>query len=250
VNFEPRTTGTVRALLRLLAVQGTWNYQRMQGVGLGYAAEPLLEDLKASDPERHAQAVARSAEFFNANPNLAGLALGATVRAEYDAVPAGQVVRLRSALCSPLGALGDQLFWAGLLPALVGATLVAVVLGAGGWALVGFILAYNAARLWTAVWALRTGLASGMNVGAAISGSWLPRAIGRVGPAAGFTVGLALPLVARWYLHRLPVTSWLAVVLVALIGVIGARTLGARFSAIRYALVAVALTLAFRLVLP
>src|SRR6185503_17489808 len=80
-------TGGWHALLRLLAVQGTWNYERMLGVGMGYAAEPLLEDLKTVDPVRHGEAVVRSAEFFNCNPNLAGLALGATARAEYEAVP-------------------------------------------------------------------------------------------------------------------------------------------------------------------
>ena len=120
----------LRALLRLFAVQGTWNYERMLGVGMGYAAEPLLEDLKAVDPVRHGEAVVRSAEFFNCHPNLAGLALGATARAEYEAVAGPQIVRLRTALCSPLGSMGDQLFWAGLVPALVGITLVAVMLGA------------------------------------------------------------------------------------------------------------------------
>ena len=79
--------GQLRALLRLFAVQGTWNYERMLGVGMGYAAEPLLEDLKTVDPVRHSEAVVRSAEFFNCHPNLAGLALGAMARAEYDAVP-------------------------------------------------------------------------------------------------------------------------------------------------------------------
>ena len=42
-------SGAWRALLRLLAVQGTWNYERMLGVGMGYAAEPLLEDLGPLD---------------------------------------------------------------------------------------------------------------------------------------------------------------------------------------------------------
>ena len=60
--------GGWRALLRLFAVQGTWNYERMLGVGMGYAAEPLLEDLKTVDPVRHGEAVVRSAEFFNCNP--------------------------------------------------------------------------------------------------------------------------------------------------------------------------------------
>ncbi|HET7599585.1 MAG TPA: PTS system mannose/fructose/sorbose family transporter subunit IID, partial [Gemmatimonadales bacterium] len=58
-------TGTRAALLRLFAIQGTWNYERMLGVGMGYAAEPLLRDLRSVDPSRHPEAVARSAEFFN-----------------------------------------------------------------------------------------------------------------------------------------------------------------------------------------
>jgi PTS system mannose-specific IID component len=241
--------GVGRALLRLFAVQGTWNYERMLGVGIGYAAEPLLEDLKVANPTRHTEAVVRSAEFFNCNPNLAGLALGATVRAEYDEVPGAQIARLRTALCSPLGALGDQLFWAGLLPALVAAALVAVALGAGWWAIIGFLLVYNAVRIWTARWALRTGLAAGMAVGAMIGSSWVPRAIPRVGLAAGFLVGLAVPLVAGWYLGPFGPLSVIAVVLVAGLGIASGRLFGARMTGGRFALVAVLLTLLCRLAL-
>jgi PTS system mannose-specific IID component len=241
--------GVARALLRLFAVQGSWNYERMLGVGMGYAAEPLLEDLKAADPVRHSEAVVRSAEFFNCNPNLAGLALGATARAEYDAVPGVQIARLRTALCSPLGALGDQLFWAGLLPALVGAALVTVVLGARWWAIIGFLLVYNAVRIWTARWSLRTGLAAGMGVGSAIGSSWVPRAIPRVGLAAGFLVGLAAPLVAGWFLGPFGPLSVVAVVLVAGLGIASGRLFGSRMTGGRFALVAVLLTLLCRLAL-
>jgi mannose/fructose/N-acetylgalactosamine-specific phosphotransferase system component IID len=240
--------GKAHALLRLFTVQGAWNYERMLGVGIGYAAEPLLEDLKAADPVRHSEAVVRSAEFFNCNPNLAGLALGATVRAEYDAAPGPQVARLRAALCSPLGALGDQLFWAGLLPALVGAALAALVLGAAGWAIVGFLVVYNLIRVWTAAWALRTGLAAGMGVGTAIGSSWVPRAVPRVGLAAGLMVGLALPLVAMWYLRSFGLVSAGGVGLVAAAGVVAGRLLGARMTGSRFALLAIAVTLLFRLV--
>lgn len=239
--------GKAHALLRLFAVQGAWNYERMLGVGIGYAAEPLLEDLKAADPVRHSEAVVRSAEFFNCNPNLAGLALGATVRAEYDAAPGPQVARLRAALCSPLGALGDQLFWAGLLPALVGAALAAFVLGAAGWAIVGFLVVYNLIRVWTAAWSLRTGLAAGMGVGTAIGGSWIPRAVPRVGLAAGLMVGLALPLVATWYLRSFGLVSAAGVGLIAAAGVVAGRLLGARMTGSRFALLAIAVTLLFRL---
>jgi PTS system mannose-specific IID component len=233
----------IRALLRLFAVQGTWNYERMLGVGMGYAAEPLLEDLKAVDPVRHGEAVVRSAEFFNCHPNLAGLALGATTRAEYEGVPGAQIVRLRTALCSPLGSMGDQLFWAGLVPALVGIALIGAILGAGWWAIVGFLLTYNAIRIWTGYWALRTGMASGMRVGAAIGGSWLPRAIERVNPAAGFILGAALPVVAKWYLLDFGWGGVVGAAGVAVAGVALTRWFGPGLTSVRFALIAMILLL-------
>lgn len=239
-------TGRWRAWLRLLAVQGTWNYERMLGVGMGYAAEPLLDDLKTVDPVRHGEAVVRSAEFFNCNPNLAGLALGATARAEYEAVPGAQIARLRTALCSPLGALGDDLFWAGLVPALVGLALVAAVLGAGWWAIVGFLVAYNTVRLATAAWALRTGLGAGMRVGSAISGSWMPRAVARIGPIAGASVGFAIPVVAGWLLHGFGWTGALGALAVAAVGAAVTRWFGPSLTSVRFALLAMALLFFFR----
>jgi mannose PTS system EIID component len=239
-------TGAWSALLRLLAVQGTWNYERMLGVGMGYAAEPLLEDLKTVDPVRHGEAVVRSTEFFNCHPNLAGLALGAVVKAEYDAVPGLQIARLRTALCSPLGALGDQLFWAGLVPALVGLAVAGVVLGAGWWAVLGLLLAYNIVRLGTAAWSLRTGLDTGMRVGSAISVSWIPRWIPRAAAAAGFGVGVAIALVPFWYLDGLEVPGIVGTLGVAAAGVAVTRWFGPTLTTVRFALLAILLLIFFR----
>ncbi len=239
-------TGRWRALLRLFAVQGTWNYERMLGVGMGYAAEPLLEDLKTVDPVRHGEAVVRSSEFFNCNPNLAGLAVGAIARAEYDAMPGDQIARLRTALCSPLGALGDELFWAGLVPGLIGAALAAVVLGAGWWAVAGFLVCYNLIRGGTAVWALGTGLETGMQVGAAIGRSWLIRWIPRVGAGAGFTIGLAVPLVADWYLDGIGIAGAAGTLAVAATGVAVTRWFGPALTTLRFALLAILLLIVFR----
>jgi mannose PTS system EIID component len=241
-----RMTGWFRALLRLFAIQGTWNYERMQGVGMGYAAEPLLEDLKSVDPTRHAEAVVRSAEFFNANPNLAGLALGATARAEYEAVPGVQIARLRTALCSPLGAMGDQLFWAGLVPALVGAALVGVALRTGWWPIAGLLLVYNIVRLWVGVGSLNTGTRAGMGVGTAISASWIPRAIELVGPVAGFAVGVATPIVAHWYLRGIGFRAAFGVAAITAAGLAGMRYLGPAFTTVRFALGAIGLTVILR----
>ena len=151
----------------------------MTGVGMGHAAEPLLEDLKSVDPGRHAEASVRAAEYFNSHPYLAGVALGALVRAEYDLVPGAQITRLRAALTSPLGALGDQLFWAGVVPAAMGLAILGVVGGVGLGAIITVLVLYNLLRIATGVWALKTGLAHGMKVGAAMGESWLPRSTRR-----------------------------------------------------------------------
>ena len=238
--------GGWRAQLRLLAVQGTWNYERMLGVGMGYAAEPLLEDLKTVDPVRHSEAVVRSTEFFNCHPYLAGLALGATARAEYEAVPGPQITRLRTALCSPLGALGDELFWTGVVPALIGVALSAVVLGAGWWAIGGLLVLYNLFRLGTGFWALRTGYGAGMKVGSAIGSSWLPRAVVRVGPIAGFSIGLATPLVAAWFLRGFGWSGGVAAVALAGVGVAVTRWFGPWLTSVRFTLLAMLLLLIFR----
>ncbi len=238
--------GTLSAYWRLFSVQGAWNYERMLGLGMGYSAEPLLADLEREDPERYREAVARSAAFFNCHPYLAGLALGASVRAEYDHVPGTQIERLRTALCSPLGALGDQLFWAGVLPALSAAMLVAVAFGAGIWAVAAFLVVYNVTRIITAWWALRTGLATGTRVGAVITGSWLPIAARRAGRAAAFMVGVAIPVTIHWLLGAGRLQAPLILLALACIGVAVSFIPRSRLSPARYGLLLLFLILAWQ----
>lgn len=187
-----------RAFLRLFSVQGAWNYERMLGIGMGYAALPLLQEMRQQDPAGYREAVARQAEFFNAQPYLAGLALGATTRAEYQGVPGEKILRLRTALCGPLGALGDQLFWTGILPALVSTALVMVAFGLAGAGLLGFLVVFNGIRVAVEWWGLRAGWASGLEVSQVLHKSWLPKAVALAGPAAGFAMGVALPVIGGW----------------------------------------------------
>src|SRR5260370_32793095 len=111
----------------------------MQGVGMGVAEEALLRDLKVGeDDAAYRAALARGAYFFNAHPYLCGLAVGAAARAEHDGVPPDQIERLRTALCGPLGSLGDRLVWAGWLPLMSAVALIGVALRLGLSATPGF----------------------------------------------------------------------------------------------------------------
>ena len=188
-----------RSLLRLFTVQGSWNYERMQGVGMGVAEEPLLRDLRvAGNGAAYRAAVARGAHFFNAHPYLCGLAVGAAARAEHEGVPPEQVERLRTALCGPLGSLGDRLVWAGWLPFTSGLGLIGVALGLGFPAILGFLVVFNAGHLALRWWALRAGWTHGVRVAVALRQPVLQRATAVLGPAMAFVVGAALPLVAQY----------------------------------------------------
>lgn len=209
-----------QALYRLLGVQASWTYERMAGIGVGHAAAPLLRELyRDRDAADRRAAVARSAEYFNSHPYLAGVAVGAVVRAERDGIPGPLISRLRTALSGPLGALGDQLVWAGEVPALMGLALATVPL-LGWWVVPTVLVVHNTLRVRLTMWGLDLGLREGLKVGAALERSWLPRAAGEVQRVAAFAVGLGVPVAASWLLEQATPRAVWATLAAALIGVL------------------------------
>ena len=193
--MKPRS----EALLRLFAVQASYTYERMLGIGVGHASAPLLRDvLSARSARQKHEAVARSADFFNSHPYLAGVAVGAEVKAEEEGVSGEVITRLRRALSGPLGALGDQLVWAGWVPALIGIALAAAS-WVGIWAIPVVLVLHNALRYRVMSWGLDLGLREGLGVGAALHRSWLPRVAEDAQRLAAFAIGLAVPIVA-WHI--------------------------------------------------
>jgi mannose/fructose/N-acetylgalactosamine-specific phosphotransferase system component IID len=189
-----------RVLARLFFLQASWNYERMQGVGFGHAMEPALHHL-AGDEAGLRSALSRYTRFFNSHPYFAGLAVGAALRAELEGESPERIERLRAALCSPLGSLGDRLIWAGWLPTCAALALSAVAFGARVWAVLGFLVLYNLVHVACRVWALRAGWRQGMSVASALA-SPLLRAGSRVaGPVAALMVGAAVPLALAWQMR-------------------------------------------------
>ncbi|HEU4564585.1 MAG TPA: PTS system mannose/fructose/sorbose family transporter subunit IID [Gemmatimonadaceae bacterium] len=191
------TGARIAMLLRMLAVQGSWNYELLLGPGIGFCAEPALRRLPGGRRgEAYREALARQARYFNAHPYLASLAVGALARAELDRVPPSQIERFRTALCGPLGSVGDRLVWAGWLPfcALLGLTVFG--LGAPAWVVVVvFLVVYNTGHLALRVWGLRTGWQYGMKVASALGAPVLRRGPTYIARAGALLAGIALPLV-------------------------------------------------------
>jgi mannose/fructose/N-acetylgalactosamine-specific phosphotransferase system component IID len=235
----PPVTAFVRAFLRLLTVQACFNYERMIGVGLGYAIEPLLRALPGGrEGQAYRDAMQRSTRYFNAHPYMVGLAAGAVARAEHDGAPGAQVERLRTALVSPLGAVGDRLIWAGTLPA---ASAVGLALSANARAGIGaaaLLALYNVPHLVLRVWGLAAGWRHGTALGRALAAPMLRGALTVVGPLAAAAVGFAVPPVTARLVGPLDLAAWVAAAAGVGLAVVTLRLVAPRLGALRLALAA------------
>jgi mannose/fructose/N-acetylgalactosamine-specific phosphotransferase system component IID len=138
-------------LIRLSALQASWNRRGMQELGWLCAAEAHLGSRDAGAWRR------RWLGFRNSNPYFAGLALGAGIRAELDGEPQ-RVPVLLDALSRQLGAVGDAFIWMGVRPFLAFAAIAAGLLWSprSVWIAWGLFAVFVAVGL--RLWCFRQGL--------------------------------------------------------------------------------------------
>src|SRR5436309_15092342 len=168
-----------RVAARTWLLQATWNYERQQGVGWAWGLAPVLERLYA-DPGRRQQRLAEHTAFFNTQPTLASLALGAVANLEEQQARAAEpaydgVARVKMVLGSALAALGDRLLWFTLRPF---AACLGVLFALGGsWTgALALWVCYNAVHL-----TLRQrGVAWGYRLGPAVLGQGLRERLERL----------------------------------------------------------------------
>ena len=188
----------VNIFTRTLAIQGSWNYESLIGNGIGFCVEPALRLLPGGiRGSEFKAAVTRESAYFNAHPYFASVAVGALARVELSRVPAERIERFRTALCGPLGSVGDRLVWAGWLPFCSLLALLAFGLGAGpSIILLVFLLLYNAGHLALRVWGLRVGWTRGLGVASALGNPVFRRGPTHLARAAAGIAGVAVPLTA------------------------------------------------------
>ena len=182
--------------LRLLAVQGSWNYETLMGTGIGFVMEPALRCLPGGvSGSSYRAALARESRYFNAHPYLAGVAVGALARAELDGVDPARIERFRTALAGPLGSVGDRLIWASWLPFCSLVALCVYGFGNSPLVVVGTFLAlYNLGHFGLRAWGLSLGLSRGLNVASGLGNPVLRHGPQYIGSAAALVAGLTLPL--------------------------------------------------------
>ncbi|HXV85541.1 MAG TPA: PTS system mannose/fructose/sorbose family transporter subunit IID [Gemmatimonadales bacterium] len=225
------------AWLRSFSVQGSFNYDRMVGVGLAYVMEPLVRPMAGGEREpRYRRALGRAAAFFNAHPYFVTLAAAALARAEGDDLPEAQVTRFRNALIASLGSVGDRLVWAGWLPACSGLGLLVSAVVSPLVGAVTFLLTYNALHLPLRWWGLRAGWQAGPQVAAALSGTRMQRALRVAGRAAPFLAGAAIPVTAQWLAQGAPPAAFPGVAAAAVSALIIGKWLAPALGGVRIGL--------------
>ena len=157
---------TIRLTCRSLFLQAMLNYRTMQGPGYLYALWPWLRNAKRSSQEIRA-----SADYLNAHPVLATLAIGALRRrienGDVQKNP-DEFSKWQTELCGPLGTIGDQLIWDRWKPLIFGLGVLILMWkpSLGPWlgVAVGSLLLYNVPLIWLRYWGIREGYRLGERV--------------------------------------------------------------------------------------
>jgi MYXO-CTERM domain-containing protein len=142
-----RARDLARMAVRTEMLQATWNYERQQGIGWAWALKPAL-DRFIPDERARLSRLAEHTGYFNTQPTLASLVLGAVARLE-ESRAAGEggdsstVARVKTVLGASFASVGDRLFWSTLRPFAACLGVALALLGIP-WGALAMWLSYNA----------------------------------------------------------------------------------------------------------
>ncbi len=164
-----------RIFFRSFLLQASWNFERLQSLGVLYTLAPALRRLY--DGEALKKSYLRHLEYFNTHPFMASTVLGSTIALEEQRLKGVSdiidVQEFKGMIMAPYAAMGDAFFWGGLRPL---AACIAIFFAAKGslWAPVLFLLFFNLPHLGFRILGLWKGYGLGLGVIQLIQGHRLP----------------------------------------------------------------------------
>ncbi len=151
--------------LRFLTFEASWNYERMQALGYLYTILPGLKKIYKDENDLK-KAMKRHLEFFNCNPIITSVILGANLALEEQIQGKDEdtLRNFKAAMMGPMAGIGDALFYfliAGMI-LLYASTLAYhnVVMLAP---IIGLVL-FDAITLGFRYWGLKTGYKRGLTM--------------------------------------------------------------------------------------
>lgn len=144
---------------RSLLLQGSFNYERMQGGGWTYGLIPGLKKIHQNKKD-FSYAMLDHLQFFNTHPFLVTFIQGIILAMEESKEDRTAIRGIKVALMGPLGGIGDALFWLTLLPitAGIGASLS---LAGNPFGPILFLVIFNAVHFGLLFWLMHYGYSTG-----------------------------------------------------------------------------------------
>lgn len=154
-----------RVFLRSFLLQASWNFERLQSLGVLYTMAPALRFFYRG--EELVAAGKRHLEYFNTHPFMASPVLGAILDLEQrrsggEAQEVG-AQDFKRMVMAPCAAIGDAFFWGAIRPLAAGVALFFAFKGSL-WAPVVYLLLFNFPHLWFRVVGLVQGYFLGLRV--------------------------------------------------------------------------------------
>ncbi len=118
-NVDQKTLN--RMALRSCWLQSSFNYETMQSGGWLFAMIPGLEKVHTNKKDL-AASMYHNLDFINTHPFLVTFVMGIVLALEQNKVDTQTIRAVRISAASPLGGIGDALFWLTLVPITAGIT--------------------------------------------------------------------------------------------------------------------------------
>ena len=193
----------VKSFIRSNFLQGSWNFERMQGLGYCFGMVPIIKRLY--EGQARADALKRHLEFYNTQPFVTAPIIGITAAMEEQKangkdIPDGVINGIKVGMMGPLAGVGDPIFWGTLRPMLaaLGASL------AIGGSLMGpilFFVLFNLVRLGFRWYGIQYGYAKGTDIVKDVAGNKLQKITEGASILGLFVMGA---LVSKWTTVNIP----------------------------------------------
>lgn len=184
---------------------GSFNFERMQAMGVCYTLMPAIKKLYRNDKAAQAAALKRHLEFYNTHPWVSSVIFGVTAAMEEqkskgEDIGEDTITNVKIGLMGPLAGVGDPIFWGTARPVLAALGASLAINGS----LVGpllFFLGINILRIATRWYGLKLGYDRGTEMVTEVGGGQLKKITQMAAIMGLFVMGA---LVSKWTTINFP----------------------------------------------
>jgi mannose/fructose/sorbose-specific phosphotransferase system IID component/mannose/fructose/sorbose-specific phosphotransferase system IIC component len=195
----------INTFIRQGFLLGSFNYERMQNMGVAFIMLPTLRRLYGGNKEEFAAGLRRHLEFFNTHPYLASPIIGVSMaleeqKANGQPIDDAAISSVKVGMMGPVAGVGDPLYWGTLRP-VIGALAASFAIQGSMMGPVIFFFGWNIIRLATLWYGQKFGYAQGTNISKNLANGVLQSVTETASTLGMFMMGVLIP---RWTTMNFP----------------------------------------------